>query len=119
MIDEGSDGAGLAKIHAQLHARIHWAVSIPVRDVDCVSEVGLVHRNSIPFQQLKMQLVDVEVVQLLRAVFNDPVFDVALPYDNVGIGRVRIERCRGFSLDRQKKTVGLFGFFGSCAFSEK
>ena len=50
-----------------------------------------------------MDLVDVEIVQFLRAVLNDPVFHVALAHDDVGLGRVRIEKRRRLAIDGEIK----------------
>src|SRR5579859_7559838 len=48
-----------------------------------------------------MDLMDMKRVHFLRAVFDDPVFNVALAGDDVGHGGLRIERFLGLPLNRE------------------
>ena len=64
----------ISEIHAEFYAGVNFAAPIPEGHVDGVAQVWLIHRNTIPLQQLKMSLVNVEGVYFLGAVFDDPVF---------------------------------------------
>ena len=83
VIDKGSDGVRIAKVHADAHTRVLQHLAREIRDVDGVAQERFIHRRAVPVHQRKMQLVDVKGVQLSGAVFNDPVFDVPLPRDDV------------------------------------
>src|SRR5579872_433745 len=56
-----------------------------------------------------MELMDVKIMQLRRAVLDDPVFDVTLPDDDVRRVRLRIERLWSFAVRRQKEFGGTIG----------
>ncbi len=50
--------------------------------------------------------MDVEVVQLGRAVLDDPVLDIALPDDDIRDVRLRVERLWRLAVDREKECGG-------------
>ena len=101
VIHECADRVGIAKIHAQPHARILERAAVEVRDVHGIAQERLVDRHARPVEQQKMQLMDVEGVQLGRAVLDDPVLDVALADHDV---RLRARRDRTASASRRRRS---------------
>src|SRR5579872_6061915 len=69
---EGADDVWIAKIHAQPHARILQRPAVVVGDVDGIAQERLVHSDAGPIAELEVKLMNVEVVQLHAAVFDDP-----------------------------------------------
>lgn len=84
VIDECPHDVGIAKIHAQLDARIGGAAPVPVRDVYGVPEESVIDANSVSADKKKMDLVDVESMKLAGAVLDDPVLNIALMDDDIG-----------------------------------
>ena len=77
-----------AEVHSNLDARIRTG-STPIRNLHGIQILSAIHRPAILFQQQEVDLVDMEFVVFLRAVFDCPVFDLALPgYDRGRIGRI-------------------------------
>jgi hypothetical protein len=62
MIHKGTDGIRASEIHAQPHTRIFQHPAVEERDVDGISQKGLIDRNAGPIQQQKVNLVNVECV---------------------------------------------------------
>ena len=91
VVEERADDIGIAEVHAQLDAGKLGTGAVPVGDVDGVAEEGLVDGDAVPFLEHEMDLMDVEGVQFARAIFDDPVFDVALWDDDVWRGVIRVE----------------------------
>src|ERR1022692_180841 len=91
MIGERSDGIRVAEIHAQLHTRVLRSLAVPVSDIDGVSQERFVERNAVPLHEHEMQLMNVERVQFLRPVLDDPVLDIALAHHDVGGLGIRVE----------------------------
>lgn len=122
VIHEGADDAGIAKVHAQFDAGILRRGAIPIGDVDGVAEIGFLNGDPIPFRQEKMDLMDVEGVEFGGAIFDDPVFNVALMDDDVGGFGARIKRNRLFTIDCDVEPGGAVGirrierFFGEIEF---
>src|ERR1700761_2769063 len=71
-----------AEIHPQLHAWV-CALPIPIRKIDGVSQAAFLHGLAIALQNLKMQLVNMEIVRFRRAILHHPIFHRALPRHNV------------------------------------
>ena len=109
VVDERADDVGIAKIHAQPHAGIGQHPAVEVGDVHGIAQEGFVDGNSGPLAQLKVELVDMEIVQLHRAVLDDPVFDVTLPDDDIRSVGLRIERLWRLAVGREKKFGGAIG----------
>lgn len=103
MVDERADDVRIAKIHAKPHAGIAQHPAVVVGDIHGIAQERLVDGKAGPFTQLEVQLVDMEIVQLRRAVLDDPILDVALPRDDIGRVRLRIERLRRFPVGTQKE----------------
>lgn len=89
MINERSDGIGVAKIHAQRDAGVFQSSSIEIWHVDRIAQERLVHRDISPSRHKEVKLVDVEGVEFGGTIFDDPIFHVALMDDdirNIGSG---------------------------------
>ena len=91
VVEKRADDLGIAKIHAELDAGKLRAGAVPVRDIDGVAQEGLVERDAVPFLEHEMDLMDMEGVQFARAIFDDPVLDIALGDDDAGSSVIRIE----------------------------
>src|SRR6476620_4836480 len=119
VIDESSHDLRVTKIHAQAHAGILRAEAIPVGNVDGVTQEWLVEWNLVPFRQQKMDLVNVECVELLRAVLDHPIFHVALLHRNVRSDRVWIEYFLLLAFHGDVELGGTVWIFGVLRFFEK
>src|SRR5580765_8348385 len=94
MVGKCADGFGIAEIHSEADAWILQSSAVEVRDVYGVAKKRFVHSYAGPGEQQKMQLMNMECVELLRAVFDDPVFHVALLHDDVGYAGCWVESDR-------------------------
>src|ERR1700693_4421824 len=106
VIEESADQFWIAKIHPQLYRWILGGLAVIERDIDGVTQEGFVHRNSKPFHHKEMNLMNVEGMQFIGAVFDDPVLNLALLYDDVWNIRRRIERYGGLAVDGDVKRHG-------------
>src|SRR5271155_3837890 len=112
MIWKRTDNIGAAKIHAQLHAGIGQHFVFVKRNVNGVAKKRLVYAHARIFEQQEVKLMDVECVQLVRAVFDDPILHVSLLYGNVRDTGSWVECLRRFSVNGDEKscrTVGIIG----------
>jgi len=91
MVRERANYVRISKIHSQRNARIGTALSIAKRHVNRISEKGIIHRNPERLRVEKMDLMNVEGVQFIRTILDDPILDVALLDHNVRYVRHRIE----------------------------
>jgi len=112
VVDEGAEGVGIAKIHAQADAGILQGAAVVVGDVDGVAEERLVDGNAVPVEQFEMNLMNVEGVEFGAAILDDPVFDVALLHDDIGNGGGRVERCGSLAVDGDEESGGAVGIVG-------
>ena len=87
--------------------------SVEVRHVDRVAQKWLVDGHTRPIDQQEMDLVDVEGVQFVRAVLDDPVLHVALLDDDLGAVGRRIEGRGCLAVDGEVEVVALLGLLGS------
>ncbi len=78
MVRKCPDNIRAAKINANPNTGIAKQSAVIVGHVNRIPHKILVHLPAHVFKQQKMQLMDMEGVQLARAVFNDPVFDRSL-----------------------------------------
>src|SRR5580658_9733506 len=92
VVQKRADDVGIAKVHAQFYAGKLGTGAVPVGDVDGIAQEGLVDRDAVPFLEHEMDLVDVEGMQFARAIFDDPVLDVALGDDDVWSCVLRVEQ---------------------------
>ena len=83
VVDKSADAIGIAEIHPQANARIGQALAVPEGDVDCVAQERLADGNAKPLHENEMDLVNVKGVEFLRAIFDDPVFDLPLVGDDI------------------------------------
>ena|SRR5580692_6897728 len=112
VIDESADDVGISEIHAELYARKCWAGAIPEGDVHYVTQERLVDRGAVNFSQQKMDLMDVESVQLLRAILDDPVFYVTQLHGHIGRGGCRIVGSGFLSVNGEHENRGTVGIVG-------
>src|SRR5271169_1401422 len=112
VIDESADRIWIAKIHAQADAGILQVRGAVEGDVDGVAQERLVDGDSIPSDQHEMQLMDVEGVQFRGAIFDDPVFDVALFCDDVRDAGGGIEWFGRLTIHSEVKRGGAIGIVG-------
>src|SRR5271168_943349 len=112
MIDERANGVWISKIHAQPNAGVLKRFSVEVGDVNGVSEVGFVNGLAEKVDEHEMELMNVEGVELGRAIFDDPVFDVPLLCDDVGNIGSGIERDRSLAVEGEEKSCGAVGIVG-------
>ena len=83
MVYKRTDGIRVAKIHPQFHAGIFEGSAIVVRNIDGIAEKRLVHTPPFMVDQHEVQLMDVECVQLVRTVLDDPIFNRSLSRDDI------------------------------------
>src|SRR5271167_5002132 len=112
MIYECAYGIRIAEIHSQPYAWILQHLAGVEGDVYRVAQERLIYRNAGPIDQHEVDLMDVEGVQFRGAVFDDPVFDVALLHDDVGDIGCRIEGRGSLALYRDVKSCGAIGIVG-------
>ena len=74
MKQERAGGRRIPEIHAHFHA-MKWSFAFPERNFDRIAHVLVVHRLSIYFQHLKVNLVHVKGMGFKGAVFNRPIFN--------------------------------------------
>src|SRR5271154_5768165 len=86
VVDESAHRIWIAKIHSQRDAWIRGAFSIPIGDVYGVAQKCVIYRSSVPADKKEMNLVNVKIVQLVRAVFDRPVLDITLVDDDIRRG---------------------------------
>src|SRR5271169_6625063 len=91
VINERADRVWIAEVHSQLHAWICSALAVPIGDIDRIAQERLIQWHAVPFHKHEMDLMDMERVEFLRPVFDDPVLDVSLLYLDIRIHVVRIE----------------------------
>src|SRR5580693_9415043 len=106
VIDEGADDVRVAEIHPQTYARVSEPPAVVEGDVDRIAQKRLVHLKSGPFAQLEMHLVDMEIVQLHRAVLDDPILHVPLLDDDLRDVRSRIKPHRCLAIQRDVEVPG-------------
>jgi hypothetical protein len=82
--------ARITEIHAQGHAWV-WSESAPRRNVDCIPQSRFLPTDSPRAYYDEMQLMRVERMGFLRAVFDSPVLNISLTNREVGLCRMRIE----------------------------
>ena len=99
MVHEGADDIRIAKIHAQSNAGIFQGSTVVIGNIHSVAEKGLIHRSTHIVEQQKMELVDVEGVQFIRTILDDPIFHSALLHNDVGDTRIRIKRLRCLTIN--------------------
>ena len=109
VIHESADGIRVAKIHTQADAGILEIRGAVEGHVDGVAQVRLVDRDSIQSHLHEMQLMDVEGVQFRRAIFDDPIFHVALFCDDVRYSGTGVEWRGRAAFDCEVKSGGAIG----------
>jgi len=112
VIYESADRVRITKIHAQADAGILQVRGAVEGHVDGVAQERLVDSDSIPGHEHEVQLVDVEGVQFCGAIFYDPVFDVALLYDDIWDARTGIEDFGFLAIHCEVKSCGAVGIVG-------
>ncbi len=106
MVEEGSRNLWITEIHTQANARVGQRVTVVIRHVYGIAEKVFVHRSSHVFEQQEMQLMDVKSMQLIRAVFDDPIFHGALLRHNIRHARTHVKHLRFLSIHGQVKLDG-------------
>ena len=89
MKQECADGIRIAKIHPQSHAWIYQHVVLVIRNIHGIAEKRLIRWPSQIIEQQEMQLMNVERVQFVRPVLDDPIFYRSLLRDDVRQARFR------------------------------
>ena len=103
MINESTHRIRIAKIHAQLDARIYQHVVFVIRHVNGIPEKWLVHWLSKVIEQQEVQLMNMEGVQFVGPILDDPIFHGSLLRDNVRQARMRIEQSGFLTIYRDVK----------------
>src|SRR5579872_1103988 len=106
VVDKCADSIWIAEVHTEAHAGVGWAFPIPEWNVDCVTQKRLVYRDAKKFLEKEMKLMNVEGVQFLGAILNDPVLDVSLMHDDIRGEVVGIERLRRLAVDGDHENRG-------------
>ena len=114
VVDEGADRIWIAKIHTQLDAWVRAAFSIPIGNVYGVAKKRVIYGGAIPADKKKMDLVDVKIVQLVRAVLDRPVLDIALMDDDIrrGMWVINSWLLAIQSNEEKRRAVGIPGIGG-------
>src|SRR5450755_253100 len=104
---EGAGDSGVPKIHAQFHTGV-GALARPIWDFDGVTQIAIRDGLAIDFQDLKVNLMDVEGVSLERTIFDYPILDCSYLCGDDGL-LVGLEDLLFLALDRNVKLDGTVG----------
>ena len=84
MVNEVTDGIRVTEIHAQSDAGISESSAVEIGDVHGIAKEWLVRRSTRVIDQHEMQLMNVECVEFIRTILDDPIFDRPLLRNDVG-----------------------------------
>ena len=91
MVRKCSHDVGIAKVHTYANTGVAKQPAIVVWDIDRISQKILMYLSALIFKQQKMQLMNMEGVEFLGTIFNNPILDCSLLGHYIRDCRVHIE----------------------------
>src|SRR5580658_6941900 len=103
MVDKGSHGVRIAEINWDSNGRVGECMAVVIRYVDGVAEEAFMDWFAEVIEQQEVQLMNMECVELIGTVFDDPVLNGSLQGDDIRDAGAHVEHLGFFSVYGQIK----------------